>query len=59
MRITISDYKQALNKRYKDLRDTVNQLAPIDGIDANSIQLQEMRIIASIAKLHGLKINDD
>lgn len=57
-RITLQQYKQALIKRYKDLRDTAKELAVVDGIDHDNQQVREMRAIAAIAKLHGVNVKD-
>lgn len=58
-RISMSDYKAALAKRYKDLAETAKLLAVIDGIDHTSKNVQEMKAIAAIAKLHGVDVRKE
>lgn len=60
MRITLNQYKTALRKRYRDLRESLtmdrNTLNAV--VDYDDHRIKEMKIIASIARLHGLDIKE-
>lgn len=61
MRIEPAVYKKGLRKRYKDLRDLVHSSRLVgleSNIDHDNNLLREMRMIASIARLHGIEIKE-
>lgn len=59
-RITRDEWKQAARKRYLDLRDGLrDDVKNMDlDVEPDNPQLREMRLIVSIARLHGITVKE-
>lgn len=57
-RITKSQYKQALLKRYRDLHEELSTYAVGDSVHFDNKILREMKMIAAIGKLHGVDVKE-
>lgn len=55
-RITKEQYKTALRKRYRDLKAALRGAIIAGGLDYDSQELLEMKLISRIARLHGLDL---
>ena len=49
-RITEMAFRQALRKRYKDIRDELRLVVVIDGIDHDNKRIKQMKSIAALAQ---------
>jgi len=57
-RISKAQYKTALLKRYRDLKDALRGSIIASGVDYDDGVLREMRLIVSIARLHGVDLKE-
>ncbi len=59
-RVTKAEYKETLKKRYLDLRGMVHSDRLMgEAVEYDNKHLREMRILAAIAKLHGVDVKGE